>query len=221
MSKIITATEAAMHIRDGMCIMIGGFFHGGQPQALIRALDAQGTKDLTLISLDAGNERCASYGFIASGKVIHHYVSHMGRNPGAGKLMLEGKMKVTLVPQGTMAERIRAGGAGLGGILTPTGVGTEVEEGKQRITIGGKDYLLELPLKADVAFIKAHTADEKGNLVFHGTTRNMNTVMATAADVVVAEVEHIVKAGEIDPDHVHIPGLLVDYLVKGEKFHGE
>lgn len=220
MNKQTTAAEAVKQIGDGASVMIGGFFHGGQPHALVRALDAQGSKDLTVISLDAGNERCAIYPLIASGKVVHHYVSHMGRNPGAGKLMLEGRMKVTLVPQGTLAERMRAKGAGLGGFLTPTGVGTEVEEGKRRLTVDGKDYLLELPLGADFALIKAHTADEMGNLVFRGPTRNMNIVMATAGKVVIAEVEHIVKVGEVDPNHVHIPGILVDYLVKGEKFHG-
>lgn len=149
-----------------------------------------------------------------AGLVKKVITSHIGTNPVTGKLMNEGKIEVELVPQGTLAERIRAYGAGLGGILTPTGVGTMVEEGKQKITVNGKEYLLELPLGADIALIRGSIVDEFGNIYYKGTTRNFNPIMALAAKTVIVEAEKIVKVGEIKPEDVMTPGVLVDYIVK-------
>ena len=142
-------------------------------------------------------------------------VSHIGTNPETGRQMNANELAVDLVPQGTLAERIRSAGFGLGGILTPTGVGTPVEAGKQKLTIDGKDYLLELPIKADVALVKAYKADKAGNLVFRKAARNFNPLMATAADLVIVEAQNIVEIGEIDPDEVMTPGIFVNYLVQG------
>jgi acetate CoA/acetoacetate CoA-transferase alpha subunit len=220
---IITAQEAAAKVKPGTVLMSGGFMGCGAAHTLIQALKALGTRELTLISTDTAMHD------LKTGKVtgIGHAVvdrlftkiiaSHIGLNQETQRQMNAGETEVELVPQGTLAERIRAGGAGLGGFLTPTGLGTEVAEGKQVITIEGRPYLLELPLKADVAFIKARTADKAGNLVYAGTARNFNPMMATAAELVIAEVEEIVEVGAIDPNHVHTPGIFVDFLVRAER----
>ena len=139
--------------------------------------------------------------------------SHIGTNPETGRQMISGELDVELVPQGTLAERVRAGGSGLGGILTPTGVGTVVEEGKEKITVDGREFLLEKPLRADIALLKAYKADKAGNLVYHRSARNFNPIMAMAADTVIVEVEHIVEVGEIDPDEVMTPGILIDRII--------
>lgn len=216
MGKILTAAQAVARIQNGDTVMVGGFFSAGAPNELVQALLDQGTKDLHVIANDAQHDKCALYDLIASERLCSLTTSHMGRNPVAGQLMLEGKLEVRLFPQGTLCEKIRHGGAGLGGFLTPTGLGSVVEEGKQILEIDGKRYILELPLHANVALIAAHTADELGNLMFQGSTRNTNVVMATAADFVIAQVEHIVPAGEIDPNHVHVPCIFVDAIVQGE-----
>jgi len=197
-----------------MTVMIGGFLAVGTPEVLISEVLSKGVTGLTVIGNDTGFPDKGIGRLIVAKRVKKVLASHVGTNPETGRQMNAGETEVVLVPQGTLAEQVRAAGAGLGGILTPTGVGTVVEEGKQKITIDGKDYLLELPLHADFALIKAHKADEKGNLVYRRSARNFNPLMAMAAKVVVAEVEEIVAVGELDPDEVVTPGLFVTYLVK-------
>jgi acetate CoA/acetoacetate CoA-transferase alpha subunit len=214
MNKITTAHEAMKKVKSGDVIMIGGFLVGGNPGNLVKALNESEVKDLTLISSDSGTTEMTRYELCKSGKVKKVYASYIGANPESGRMYISGDAEVVLVPQGTLVERIRAAGAGLGGVLTPTGVGTIVEEGKQKITVEGKEYLLETALKANVALIKANIADELGNLVIKGSSKNFNLVMATAADYVIAEVKKIVKTGEIDPDHVNVPGIFVDAIVE-------
>lgn len=216
--KKVTAQEAIASIQDGAVIMVGGFMSNGTPEILIDAILEKGIKDLTVIGNDSGTPDTGIGRLVAAGVVKKVIASHIGLNPLAGKLMNEGKMEVQLVPQGTLAEQIRAGGAGLGGILIPTGVGTEIEEGKQKIEVDGKTYLLEKPIKADVALIRASVADEKGNIFYKGTTRNFNPIMATAAELVIAAAEEIVAAGEIQAENVVTPGIFVDYLVGGEPY---
>lgn len=213
-SKIRTASEALAELQDGMTVMIGGFLGVGAPEGLITEVLDRGVRDLTVIGNDTGFPDKGIGRLIVAKRVKKAVASHVGTNPETGRQMNAGETEVVLVPQGTLAEQIRAAGAGLGGILTPTGVGTVVEEGKQKITIDGREYLLELPMGADFALIYAQKADEKGNLVYRRSSRNFNPLMAMAAKVVVAEVEEIVKVGELDPDEVMTPGLFVTYLVK-------
>ncbi len=215
MNKVTSLDAAVNLIKDGSSIMVGGFMAAGTPEPIMDALVERGVKDLTIICNDAGYPDKGVGKLIARGQVKHLIATHIGLNPLAGKLMTSGEMKVDLIPQGTFAERIRCGGFGLGGFLTPTGVGTIVAEGKQVITIDGRDYLLELPLKADVALLKAHKADPNGNLVYRRSTRNFNVPMATAAETVIALVDEVVETGAIDPDEVHTPGIFVDHVVKG------
>lgn len=215
MNKVISIEEAVSHIKDGMTIMIGGFLGCGSPHRLIDALVEKGVKDLTLICNDTGFPDKGSGKLIVNRQIKKLIASHIGTNRETGNQMNAGELDVTLVPQGTLAERIRAGGAGLGGILTPTGVGTVIEEGKQKIEIDGKTYLLELPLRADVALIAGYKVDKFGNIVYRGATRNFNTLMAMAADLVIVEADQIVEIGEIDPNDVVTPGIFVDYIVGG------
>ena len=215
MAKIISAAEAAAKVQDGMTVMVGGFLGCGTPQSLVDQVLAQGTKDLTLVCNDTAFPDAGVGKLVVSRQFKKVIVSHIGTNPETGRQMNAGELDVDLVPQGTLAERIRSAGFGLGGILTPTGVGTPVEAGKQKLTIDGKDYLLELPIKADVALIKAYKADKAGNLVFRKAARNFNPLMATAAKVVIVEAQNIVEIGEIDPDEVMTPGIFVNYLVQG------
>lgn len=214
MRPIISAAEAASMIQSGSSVMFGGFLGCGNPHALVEALLAGDARGLTLIANDTAFPEYGIGRLIVAKRVCKVITSHMGSNPHTGAQMHSGETEVELVPQGTLAERIRCGGTGLGGVLTPTGVGTMVEEGKQRLTVNGRDYLLELPLRADVALIKAHTADRVGNLVYRLATRNFNPLMAMAADLVIAEVEEIVEPGGLHPDTVHTPGIFVDYLVQ-------
>ena len=215
MAKIISAAEAAAKVKDGMTVMVGGFLGCGTPQTLVDQVLANGTKDLTLVCNDTAFPDSGVGKLVVSRQFKKVIVSHIGTNPETGRQMNAGELSVDLVPQGTLAERIRSTGFGLGGILTPTGVGTPVEAGKQKLTIDGKDYLLELPIKADVALIKAYKADKAGNLVFRRAARNFNPLMATAASVVIVEAQNIVETGEIDPDEVMTPGIFVNYLVQG------
>ncbi len=217
MNKVISIEEAISHIKDGMTIMIGGFLGCGSPHRLIDALVEKGVKDLTLICNDSGFPDIGAGKLVVNRQIKKLIASHIGTNRETGNQMNAGELEVVLVPQGTLAEQIRAGGAGLGGFLTPTGVGTVIEEGKQKIEIDGKTYLLELPLRADVALIVGHTVDKFGNIVYYGATRNFNTLMATAADTVIVEAENIVEVGEIDPNQVVTPGIFVDYIVGGGK----
>ena len=215
MAKIISAAEAAAKVKDGMTVMVGGFLGCGTPQTLVDQVLADGTKDLTLVCNDTAFPDAGVGKLVVNRQFKKVIVSHIGTNPETGRQMNAGELTVDLVPQGTLAERIRSAGFGLGGILTPTGVGTPVEAGKQKLTIDGKDYLLELPIKADVALVKAYKADKAGNLVFRKAARNFNPLMATAAQVVIVEAQNIVETGEIDPDEVMTPGIFVNYLVQG------
>lgn len=217
--KIISAKEAVSMIKDGDSLMIGGFLGCGSPLKIIDEIAESNLKDLTLICNDSGiynPEKNIVKGvakIVLKKKFKKIIASHIGTNRETGRQMNEGETEVILVPQGTLAERIRAAGAGLGGILTPTGVGTEVQNGKQIIEVNGKQYLLELPLYADFALIKAKKADKAGNLVYSKSARNFNPVMATAAKTVIAEVDEIVEIGEIDPEDVITPSIFVHYLV--------
>ncbi|MBZ2174925.1 acetate CoA-transferase subunit alpha [Schnuerera sp. xch1] len=215
MARIISMDEAVEQIKDGMTIMVGGFLSCGTPCKLVDALVEKGVKDLTLICNDSGFVDSGVGKLVVNRQIKKLIASHIGTNKETGNQMNSGEMEVVLVPQGTLAEQIRAGGAGLGGFLTPTGVGTVVQEGKKRIEIDGEEYLLELPLRADVALLLGYKVDRKGNIVYRGATRNFNTIMATAADTVIVEAENIVESGEIDPNEVITPGLFVDYIVGG------
>lgn len=216
MAKVIQASEAARMVQDGAVVMIGGFLAAGSPHNIIECLLERGTKDLTVIANDTSFVDRGIGKLIVTKQIKHAIVSHVGTNKETGNQMNAGETKVTLVPQGSLAEKIRAYGAGLGGVLTPTGVGTVVAEGKQEIEIQGKKYLLEEALGADIALIKAYKADTKGNLVYRHMARNFNPLMATAAKVVIVEAEHIVEAGELLPDEIVTPGIFVDYIVQSE-----
>ena len=219
---IISAAEAAAKVKSGNVVHVGGFLGCGSPEAVLKALATTGINNLTLVCNDTAifdekNGRINGVAPLVKNRAFSRIiVSHIGTNPETQRQMNAGESEVILVPQGTLAERVRAAGNGLGGVLTPTGVGTEVEEGKQKITLGGKDFLLEVALPGDVALIKARKADKAGNLVYSKTARNFNPLMATACTVVIAEVEEIVEIGAIDPDQVHTPSIFVDYLVKAE-----
>lgn len=215
MNKVISLEKAVDYVKDGMTIMIGGFLGCGNPHRLIDALIEKDVKDLTLICNDSSFPDLGVGKLIVKRKVKKLIASHVGTNPETGRQMHSGEMEVVLVPQGTLAEQVRAGGAGLGGFLTPTGVGTVVEEGKQKITIDDVVYLLELPLRADIALIAGETVDKFGNVVYHGATRNFNHLMATAADVVIIEAEKVVEIGDLDPNSVVTPGIFIDYIVNG------
>ncbi len=214
MNKVTTIAQALESVKDGMTIMIGGFLGVGTPELLVDALITKGITDLTVIANDTAFADKGIGKLVANRRLQKVIVSHIGTNPETGRQMNAGELQVELVPQGTLAERIRAGGAGLGGILTPTGLGTIVAEGKAIINIDGREYLLEKHLKADVALLKAHTADSAGNLLFHRSARNFNPLMAMSADVVIVQVENIVEAGQIDPDQVITPGIVVDWIVQ-------
>jgi len=220
---IISAVEAAAKVKTGDTVLVGGFLACGSPHTVIQALKAAGTGGLTLVcndtaTLDLKTEVINGVAHLVAGKQIKRIItSHIGLNKETQRQMFDGETQVDLVPQGTLAEQIRAGGAGLGGFLTPTGVGAEVEEGKQIITIEGRPYLLELPLRGNVALIKARVADKAGNLIYSQTARNFNPIMATAADLVIAEAEEIVEIGDLDPDAIHTPSIFVDFLVKAEQ----
>lgn len=215
MSKITTIEQAMQKIEDGMTLMIGGFLAVGTPEGFVDALVVQGTKQLTVIANDTAFPDKGIGKLVVDGRLKKVIVSHIGTNPETGRQMNTGKLEVELVPQGTLAECVRAGGAGLGGILTPTGIGTIVAEGKEVITVDGKEFLLEKPLRADVALIKAYKADTAGNLIFERSARNFNPLMAMAAKVVIVEAENIVEAGQIDPDQVMTPGIFIDWIVQG------
>jgi len=212
MDKLISLQDAVNKVKDGMTIMVGGFLTNGGPNAIMDALASSGVKDLTLICNDAAYPDRGLGQLIANRKVKKVITSYIGSNPVAIDQMNAGELVVEFSPQGTLAERIRAYGAGLGGVLTPTGLGTVVQEGKTTITSEGREYILETPLKADVAFIGASLADKAGNLYYRGTTRNFNPLMAMSAEIVVAEAEEIVAPGSIDPENVHTPAILVDYI---------
>lgn len=216
--KRIGYADLRQRFRDGMSIMFGGFLGTGTPDGIIADLLDSGVKDLTIIGNDTAFVDSGIGVLVANKRVRKVIATHIGTNAETGRQMIAGELEVELVPQGTLAERIRCGGSGLGGVLTPTGVGTIIEEGKVKLSLNGIDYLVEQALRADLAILKAHRADEKGNLVYRRAARNFNPLMALAADFVAVEVEEIVNAGEIDPDLVMTPGTLVDALIlAGEK----
>ena len=211
--QTIALKDAVAMIPEGATLMIGGFMAVGTPERLIDELVRQGKRNLTVIANDNAMPGRGIGKLVDAGLVGRTIASHIGLNPETQRQMIGGKMAVDLVPQGTLVERIRAGGSGLGGILTSTGVGTVVEEGKQRIEIKGKTYLLETALRADFALINAFLADYVGNLSYALTARNFNPVMAMAADITIATADNIVPVGVISPDHIVTPAPVVDYLV--------
>jgi len=211
--RTCSAEEAVARIPDGATLMVGGFMGVGSPERVIDELVRQRRRELTVIANDTAVPGVGIGKLVTAGVLRKVVASHIGLNPETQQQMIAGTLQVELVPQGTLIERIRAGGCGLGGVLTPTGVGTVVEQGKQRIEVDGQAYLLETALKADFALVQAFMSDYLGNLVYALTARNFNPVIAMAGRTVVAEVEQIVPVGMISPDHVVTPAVLVDYLV--------
>jgi acetate CoA/acetoacetate CoA-transferase alpha subunit len=213
MNKKITVEQAVSKIKSGMTIMVGGFLSNGSANKILDALAKSDVKDITLITNDT------SFPDKGVGKLLERkqlkkvIASHIGTNELTQQQMNNGEIEVEFVPQGTLAERVRAGGFGLGGVLTPTGLGTVIAQGKQVINVDGKDYLLEKPLRADLALVGASRGDESGNLVYCGTSQNFNPAMAAAADLVIAEIDEIVPVGAIRPEEVHTPAIMVDYIV--------
>ena len=219
MNKVLESAEAAVAlVPDGASIMMGGFGVCGIPENLIRALHARGTKGLTVISNNAGVDDFGA-GILLRARQVKKMVStYVGENKEFERQFLSGELEVELVPQGTFSERMRAAGAGIVGFFTPTAYGTIVAEGKETRVIDGKGYVLETPLRADFAFVKAWKGDRLGNLVYRRTARNFNPVMATAARVTIAEVEQLVEPGAIDPDHVVTPGIFVKHVFQGDHY---
>lgn len=219
MNKVVaSADEAVRDVFDGASIMIGGFGLCGNPENLIRALVKKGVKDLTTISNNAGVDGFGVGLLLAAGQIRKHIGTYVGENKLLEQMVLNGTMELELVPQGTFSERIRAGGAGIPAFFTPTGVGTVVAEKKETREFNGRTYLMEHCLKADFAIIKAWKGDKWGNLVYRKTARNFNPMMATAAKVTIAEVEHLVEPGELDPDSVHTPSIFVKRIFQGELY---
>jgi acetate CoA/acetoacetate CoA-transferase alpha subunit len=215
-SKVVTVDEAMSKIRSGITLMIPGFVNVGTPITLIKAICEKGYGDFNVISNDAGTPDVPGIGKL----VLEHRIrsltaSHIGLNPEAGKQMNSGEMKINLTPQGTLAERIRIGGSGIGGFLTPTGVNTIVEKGKQAMEVEGKKYVLELPLRADVAILKAWKADEFGNLIYYRVGKNFNPLMAMASDFIIVEAEEIVS--KLDPEAVVTPGVVINMIVQSQE----
>ena len=227
--KIMTADEAVAGVQDGMTIMVGGFLGTGSPEVLMDALVRKGVKHLTVIGNDGGlapGQPAGEFGaktargigkLLENHMVDHIIASHIGVNPMINEQVAEGTLRYTLVPQGTLAEKIRAAAYGLGGVLTPTGVGTDVANGKQVINVDGKEYLLETALKGDVCLIKGSIVDKLGNVYYKGTTKNFCPLMAAACKTVIVEAEKVVEPGEIEPEDVMTPFVLVDYIVEGGK----
>ncbi len=220
MKKTIKLADAVAGLPDGATLMIGGFMAVGTPRRLIDELVRQDKRDLTIIANDTARPGVGIGKLIAARVVRRVITSHIGTNPQTQRQMLAGEIEVELVPQGTLAERIRAGGYGLGGVLTPTGLGTTVEDGKQIVEVDGRSFVLEKPLRADFTLLNAKQADYIGNLTYSLTARNFNPVMAMAADVVIAEAQDIVPVGVIPPDAVMTPAVLVDHLITRERSHG-
>lgn len=226
MANVVTLEEALSHVHSGMTIMIGGFTGCGTPHNLVDGISKMPVKDLTLIINDGAMANGPDGGaFYAVAKLIHNrqvkklIASHVGMNPEVAQQKNEGFLELVLVPQGSLAEMIRAGGAGLGGVLTPTGIGTDVqgyEHVHSVIEVDGKQYLLERPLRAELALISGYQVDKRGNIWYKGTTRNFNQLMATAADTVIVEADYLVETGTILPENVHTAGVFVDYIVESE-----
>src|SRR5262245_45668611 len=219
MNKVLPSAEAAVAmIPDGASILMGGFGLCGIPENLIEALHTRGTRDLTVISNNAGVDDFGIGILLRSRQVRRMVSTYVGENKEFERQYLTGELEVELVPQGTFSERIRAGGAGVGGFFTPTAYGTIVAEGKETRLIDGKHHVLESPIRADFAFVRAWKGDRVGNLVYRRTARNFNPVMATAGGITIAEVEHLVDTGSLDPDHVITPGIFVNHIFQGQKY---
>jgi 3-oxoacid CoA-transferase subunit A len=218
-NKVLESADAAVaQVPDGATIMMGGFGLCGIPENLIRALHARGTRELTVISNNAGVDDFGIGILLRARQVAKMIATYVGENKEFERQFLGGELDVELVPQGTFAERIRAAGAGIGAFFTPTGYGTLATEGKETRVIDGRHYVLEPPIRADFAFVRARKGDRVGNLIYRRTARNFNPVMATAARVTIAEVEELVEPGQIDPDHVVTPGIFVQYVVQGARY---
>jgi 3-oxoacid CoA-transferase subunit A len=213
-----SADQAVADITDGVTLMSGGFGLCGNPEHLIAAIHRKGVKDLDIISNNCGIDGVGLGILLAAGQVRSMTSSYVGENKTFEKLYLSGQLTVTLVPQGTLAERIRAGGAGIGAFYTPTGYGTPVADGKEVRQIDGRWYVLEMPLRADFAIIKAWKGDTHGNLIYRKTANNFNQAMATAGKITIAEVEELVPAGQLDPDQIHTPGIYVQRILRGESY---
>jgi 3-oxoacid CoA-transferase subunit A len=219
MHKVVaSAEEAIQDVLDGATIMVGGFGLCGMPENLIRALARKGVKNLTTISNNVGIDGVGMGLLLANGQIRRHIGSYVGENKLLEQMVLNGTLQIDLVPQGTFAERIRAGGAGIPAFFTPTGVGTAVADGKEAREFDGRTYIMERALKADFAFVKAWKGDKWGNLAYRKTARNFNPMMATAAKITIAEVEHLVEPGELDPDLVHTPSVYVKRIFQGQLF---
>jgi len=219
MNKVVAnADEAIRDVGDGSVIMIGGFGLCGIPENLIRALVRKGSKNLTTISNNVGVDGLGNGLLLAAGQIVRHIGTYVGENKLLEEMVLTGKIHLDLVPQGTFSERIRAGGAGIPAFFTPTGVGTMVADGKETREFDGRTYVMEHGLKADFAFVKAWKGDRMGNLVYRKTARNFNPIMATAAKVTIAEVEHLVEVGELDGDSIHTPSVYVKRIFQGELY---
>jgi acetate CoA/acetoacetate CoA-transferase alpha subunit len=218
--KAVSVTQAAEMIPDGATLMIGGFMGVGSPHRLIAELVRLGRKNFTVIANDTSRPDNGIGLLIVARAIKKLIASHIGTNPETGKQMIAKELDVELVPQGTLAERVRAGGYGLGGVITPTGLGTPVEEGKRHITLEGAEYLIEMPLKADFALIAAKRCDYRGNLEYEMTARNFNPLIALAAETVIVEPVEIVPTGTIAPDHVVTPHVVVDYIIQRDRKNG-
>jgi len=216
--RVASADAAIANLRDGMTVLMGGFGLCGIPENLIAAVRRKGTKDLTVVSNNAGVDDFGIGLLLQTRQVKKMISTYVGENKLFEQQVLSGELEVELNPQGTFAERMRAGGAGLGGVFTPTGYGTPIAEGKEVREIDGKRYVFERPLRAQYAFIKAWKGDAWGNLLYRKTARNFNPVMATAAEVVIAEVEELVEVGALDPDGIHTPGIFVDMILQGTHY---
>jgi 3-oxoacid CoA-transferase subunit A len=219
MNKVVaSADEAIQDVFDGATVMIGGFGLCGIPENLVRALVRKGVKNLTTISNNVGVDGLGNGLLLAAGQIVKHIGTYVGENKLLEQMILQGKLELDLVPQGTFSERIRAGGAGIPAFFTPTGVGTVVAEKKEIREFDGREYVMERALKADFAFVKAWKGDKWGNLVYRKTARNFNPMMAAAARITIAEVEHLVEVGELEPDLIHTPSVYVKRIFQGELF---
>ena len=218
MDKVTSLERVCGLLESGRSYMIAGFAEVGTPYTLIDCLLAHGTRDMTLISNDTGDAAKPGVSqLVFERRIRKAIVSHVGKNPETGRQVMAHELELELVPQGTLAERIRCGGAGIGGIYVKTGVGTQVADGKELRRLNGEDYLLELPLRADIALLHAEKADRLGNLVFHMTARNYNPIMGTAPDLLIVEANQIVEPGMLDPEEVMLPGPFVDWIAQAER----
>ena len=215
MSKLISHAEVKALFYDGMRLMIGGFANRGAPKTLIDLVVESGVKDITVISNDTGDPDLTTGRLVRSGQAKKFICSHVGMNPETSEAIAEGRMELELCPQGSLAERIRSGGAGLGGALVKAGLGTIMEDGKQKVEIHGETWLLETPLRANIALVKARKSDMVGNLAYRGTSRNFNPLLAMAADIVIVEADEIVATGELAPDDIVTPSVFTTHILEG------